>query len=172
MKWRCTAHHRIWRAQMSGFRRSFEALAVSAPKFGAYFTDLLRMWHKYNSWTDEASRTISRQKVQRLTRWCRASHICVSKLTNIGSNSGLSHNAAPSHYPNQCWNSFLWTPISKLRWNLHLNLYISVQDNAFENVGKMTSILSRPRYFKVKRVVQIFCGSRHVLMCFEDGIKI
>ena len=57
---------------------------------------------------------------------------------------------------------FIWTPVSKLRWKLHLNWYISLQENAFENVRKMTAILSRPRYFKVKLVVQIFCCVRIV----------
>ena len=57
---------------------------------------------------------------------------------------------------------FIWTSVSKLRWKLNLNWYISLQENAFENVRKMTAILSRPRYFKVKLVVHIFCCVRFV----------
>ena len=35
-----------------------------------------------------------------LTHWGRVTHICVSKLTIIGSNNCLP----PSHYLNQCWD--------------------------------------------------------------------
>ena len=41
-----------------------------------------------------------------LTHGGRVIHICVNKLTIIGSDDGLSPDAwlAPSHYLNQCWN--------------------------------------------------------------------
>ena len=55
----------------------------------------------------------------------------------------------PSHYPNQCWYFVYWTLRNKLQWNLNRNSYISVQDNAFENmVWKMAAILSRPTVLK------------------------
>ena len=57
-------------------------------------------------------------------------HICISKLTIIGSNYGL----APSRYLNQCWNIVCWTPGNKLQWNLNRNLYIFIKENPFENV--------------------------------------
>ena len=38
-----------------------------------------------------------------LTHWGRVTHICVGKLTIIGSDNGLSWTA-PSHFLNQCWN--------------------------------------------------------------------
>ena len=72
-------------------------------------------------------------------------HISVSKITIIGSNNGLS----PSHYLNQCWNIVNWALGNKLQWNLNRNLYIFIQENAFENVvWKMAAILSRPQCFK------------------------
>ena len=37
------------------------------------------------------------------THWGRVAHMCVSKLNIIGSDNGLSHWSAPSHYLNQCW---------------------------------------------------------------------
>ena len=38
------------------------------------------------------------------------------------------------HYLNQCWNIVNWTLGKKLQWNLNRNLYIFIQENAFENV--------------------------------------
>ena len=47
----------------------------------------------------------------------------------------------PSHYLNQCWNIVNLTLGNKLRWNLHWNQYIFIQENAFENViWKMAAI--------------------------------
>ena len=51
---------------------------------------------------------------------------------------------APSHYLNQCWdivNSYLK---NKLQGNLKRNSYISIQENAFENIiWKIAAILSQ-----------------------------
>ena len=67
-------------------------------------------------------------------------YICVSKVTIIGSNNGLS----PSRYLNQ-WRSFVdWTLRNKLQGNFNQNSHIFIQENAFENVvWKMSVILSR-----------------------------
>ena len=73
------------------------------------------------------------------TRWGRVMHICVSKLTVIVSDNGLS----PSHYLKQCMNIVNWTPGNKPWWNFNLNSNIFIQENAFESVGgKMVAILS------------------------------
>ena len=41
-----------------------------------------------------------------------------------------------------CWLE----PWRQIQWNLHQNLYIFIQENAFENVvGKMAAMLSRPQ---------------------------
>ena len=53
---------------------------------------------------------------------------------------------APSHYLNQCWNILNWIHRNKFHWKLNRNLYIFIQENAFENVvWKMSAILSRPQ---------------------------
>ena len=66
--------------------------------------------------------------------------ICVGNLTIISSDNGLSS----SHYLNLCWNIVNWTLSDKLQWNLYWNTYISIQENAIENiVSKMAAILSR-----------------------------
>ena len=74
-------------------------------------------------------------------------HICVSKLTIIGSDNGLSPDQR--HYLNQCWNIVNCTTGNKLQSNLKQNLYIFIQENAFENVvWKMASIVTRPQCVK------------------------
>ena len=46
-----------------------------------------------------------------VTHWGRVHmHICICKLTIIGSDNGL----APSHYLNQCWNIVNWTLRNKI----------------------------------------------------------
>ena len=70
-------------------------------------------------------------------------HICVSKLTIIGSDYGLS----PGHYLNQCWNIVKTNLRNKIQWNLNLNSYILFRKNTFENVlWKMGAILSQPQW--------------------------
>ena len=71
-------------------------------------------------------------------------HICVGKLTIIGSDNGLS--PGPSHYLNQCWNIVNSTLRNKLQWNFNRNSNIFIQENAFESVVCETAvILSRPQ---------------------------
>ena len=58
--------------------------------------------------------------------WGRIMHICVSKLSIIGSNNGLSPG---------------------LQWHFHRNSYIFIQGSPFENVvWKMAAILPLPQY--------------------------
>ena len=82
-----------------------------------------------------------------LTHWGRVTHICVNKLTIIGSDNDLSPGRqATSHYLNQCWNIVNWTLGNKLQWYLNRNSYILIQENAFEYVvRKLAAILSRPQ---------------------------
>ena len=55
----------------------------------------------------------------------------------------------PSHYLNQWWNIFNWTPRNRLQWNFNWISYIFIQENAFETfVWKMVAILSRPQCVK------------------------
>ena len=55
----------------------------------------------------------------------------------------------PSNYLNQCWIIVNWTHGNKPQWKLNQNLYIFIQENAFENVvWKMALILSQPQCVK------------------------
>ena len=69
-------------------------------------------------------------------------HICISRLTIIGSDNGVS----PGHYLNQYWNIVEWELRNKFQWNLKQNQYILIQENAFENIAwRMAAIWSRPQ---------------------------
>ena len=82
-----------------------------------------------------------------LSHWGRVTHICVSKLTIIGSDNDLSPGRRSSHYLNQCWNIVNWTLRNKLQWNLSRNSNIFFQKNALENVVcVIASISSRPQW--------------------------
>ena len=85
-----------------------------------------------------------------LTHWGRVTHICVSKLTIIGSDNGLS----PDQRQATTWTNdgILSTtgPLrNKAQWNINRNSYIFIQENASENVvWKMAAMLSRPQCVK------------------------
>ena len=76
-------------------------------------------------------------------------HICISKLTIIGSYNGLSpgrRQAIIWTNVNQCWNIVNWTLRNKHQWNLNWNSNIFTQENAFKSVVCETaSILSQPQ---------------------------
>ena len=55
----------------------------------------------------------------------------------------------PSHYLNQCWSIVNWIVGNKLKWNLNRNIYIFIQENAFENVIWEMAIMYRTQYGKV-----------------------
>ena len=86
-----------------------------------------------------------------LTHWGRVTHICVGKLTIIGSNNGLS----PGRRQAIIWTNDkilligpLGTNFSEI-WNFNRNSNIFVQENAFENaVWKMAAIFPRPQWVK------------------------
>ena len=84
----------------------------------------------------------------------------------------------PSHYLNQCWDIVNWTLGKKLKWNLNRNLYIYVQENAFENgLRTLADILCRPQYVRKNVLVMFFilstlfwiqwCGELHIWVCFS-----
>ena len=77
-----------------------------------------------------------------LTLWGQVTHICISKLTNIGSNNGLS---VASHYLNQYFNIVNWTLRNTVQWNFNRNSYAFIQDVFESVVWKMAAILSRPQ---------------------------
>ena len=84
-----------------------------------------------------------------ITHWDRVTHICVSQLIIIGSDNGLSPDRRQAIIWNKWWNIVIWTLGKKFQWNLNRNLYIFIQENAFENVvWKLAVILSRPQCVK------------------------
>ena len=98
---------------------------------------------KVNGVLHQSGDTPLRAALEYLTHWGRVTHICVSKLTIIGSGDAWP---APSHYLNQCWNVVNWTLENKLQWNFNQNSNIFIQENALENViCVMAFILSRPQ---------------------------
>ena len=84
-------------------------------------------------------------------------HICVSKLTNIGSDNGLS----PGRRQAIIWTNagiLLIGPLGtnfSVKFNRNSNVFI--QENGLENgVCEMASILSRPQYVKSRSDVKVF----------------
>ena len=70
-----------------------------------------------------------------LTPWGRVTHICINKLTIIGSN--------------QFWNIVNWTLRNKLQWNFNRNSCIFIKKKASQNVvSKMAAIFYQPQCVK------------------------
>ena len=73
-------------------------------------------------------------------------HICVSKITIIGSVNGFS----PDWQQAIIWTNagiLLIRPLGiRIQWNFNRYYNIFIQANAFESVCKMATILSRPQY--------------------------
>ena len=58
---------------------------------------------------------------------------------------------AQSHHLKQCWSIVDWALGTKLQWKHNRNLYIFIQENAFENIAlKMAATLSEPQCLKIK----------------------
>ena len=73
-----------------------------------------------------------------VARWGQVMHICISKLTIIGSHNDLA--------PTRRQVIVNWTPRNKFQWNLNQNPYFLIEENAFETVvWKMSAILSQPQ---------------------------
>ena len=83
---------------------------------------------------------------QNTTKRGGVTHIRVSTLTIMGSDNGLSPGCHQAIIWTKCRNIVNWILRNKLQWNVYRNLYICVQENAFEIVVmKLTAILSRPQ---------------------------
>ena len=82
-----------------------------------------------------------------LVNWLRPSDAYMRQETNHHwSRWWLVAWSAPCHYLDQCWNIVNSKLRNKMQWNLKLNSYIFIQENAFENaVCEMAIILSRPQ---------------------------
>ena len=68
-----------------------------------------------------------------LSHWGRVTHICISKLTIIVSDNGLSPNQRQAIiWANDGCNIVHWALGNELQWNLNRNLHIFIQENLFE----------------------------------------
>ena len=90
-----------------------------------------------------------------LTHWGWVMHICISKLTIIGSDNGLS----PGRRQAIIWTNagVMFTgPLGANFSEILIEIfYIFIQENAFGNVvWKMTAILSRPQCVKKESAVR------------------
>ena len=105
------------------------------------------------------------------THWGRVKHICVSKLTIISSDNGLS----PRRRQAIIWtNAGILLIRNEIQWNFNRNSYVFIQENAFENVVcEMAATLFRPQcvnspQFIFEAVLSRGCASD--LLLFELGI--
>ena len=82
-----------------------------------------------------------------LTHWGRVTHLCVSKLTSIASDNGLSPGRRQAIIWNNAGILLIGHFRNKLQWNFNRNSNIFIQENAFESVVCETAaILSRPQW--------------------------
>ena len=84
-----------------------------------------------------------------LTHWGRETHICVSELTSIGSDNGLSPGRHQAIIRTNAGILLKKTLRNKLQWNFSRNSKIFIQENAFESVvWEKAAILSRLQWVK------------------------
>ena len=78
-------------------------------------------------------------------------HICVGKLTIIGSDNGLSPDRRQAIiWTNAGWIIVNWTLANIFQWKFNQNTAIFIEENAHENiVCEMAFTLSRPQGVKV-----------------------
>ena len=85
-------------------------------------------------------------------------HICISKLTNIGADNGLS----PGRHQAIIWTNAGILLIGRLGTNfseilIEIHAFSGIQENAFENViWKMAAILSWPQCVKFLMLIDLF----------------
>ena len=88
-----------------------------------------------------------------LTHWDWGIHLCISKLTTIGSYNGLVR-AKP--YLNQCWNIVNWTLRNKLQWIF----YIEIHTFSFKKIHlKISSRKWHPFCFSLNVLTHINCNA-------------
>ena len=97
--------------------------------------------------------TVTTGQLVYLTHWGRVTHICVSKLTIIGSDNGL----LPGRHQAIIWTKAgIWS-IEPLGTNFNRNSNIFIQENAFESVVcEMAAMLSRPQCVNHTIITSIF----------------
>ena len=106
-----------------------------------------------------------------LTHWGRVMHICISKLTIIGSNNGLS----PGRRQAIIWTNVGISSIGPLGTNFSEILIgnIFIEGNAFEIVvWKMAAILSRPQCVKpLSAISMCIWDPKLVIIVFADVLQ-
>ena len=94
------------------------------------------------------------ERTSSLIHWGRVTHMCVSKLTIIGSDNG--------NYLNQCRYIVNWTLGKKIQWNRTWHVYVFIHENAFETVvRKMAAILSQSPCGYARDLARIHGMARH-----------
>ena len=89
-------------------------------------------------------------------------HICISKVTVIGPDIGLSPERRQAILWTNAGILFIGTLGTKIQWNLKQNSYIFILENAFENViCEIAGILSRSQ-----------CVNLSIRWVLRDGGKI
>ena len=84
--------------------------------------------------------------VQGLTQWGRVTHICVSNLTIIGLDNGLSSSWSEAIIWINVGILFIGPLGTKLQWNFIQNPHFFIRENPFQNViWEMSPILSQPQ---------------------------
>ena len=81
-----------------------------------------------------------------------SAHICISKITIIGSDDGLSPGQCQAIIQTNAGILFIHTLGTNFseKWNIKRNACIFIQENAFKNIiCKMAAILSRPQCVKI-----------------------
>ena len=79
-----------------------------------------------------------------LSCWGPVMHVCVREIGHHWFRKRLVACSTPSHYLNQCWRIFNWTPRYKIQWHFSRNSNIFIQENAFEKVVcEMVAIFSQ-----------------------------
>ena len=118
----------------------------------------------YENFVKKWKKTNIKSEGNPLTHWGRVTHICVIKLTVIGSDNGLS----PGRRQAIIWTndgilffSYFEIP-NKFQWNLKRNSSIFIHENAFANVVcAMAPILSRPQCITL--TCHWPCGNQFIL---------
>ena len=101
-----------------------------------------------------SSLTDAPKRITYLTHWGWVTHICVGKLTTIGSDKDLSPDRR---------QAFIWTNAEilltgpfgkKLQLNVNRNYNTSIQENAFESgICELAVILSRSQWVNMRSFI-------------------
>ena len=104
-------------------------------------------------------------KVSGALYYCRGrvTHICVSDLTIIGSDNGLSPDRRQALIWINAWILLTGPFWDQFQWKFNRNSNIYIHENAFENVGKMPSVSSRPQCVKHSKCG--LCLIKHKYTC-------